>query len=725
MNWQPSVLVGALLAAALSGPAQAQWWPILMDRHPGCDAGQASWAGAGRVAMACDSTLRLLDLSQPAWGLLLQHRQNLDMPLIDLRAGLRQAALLGSSGQLRMLDLESWESLEAGVATRLASEEGTLLAASSSGLRSLDLDSEDATWTPEWGAFSHAPRALCLRNQVAWVLAADTLRSIVLTDLPPLPGQMSWLEAPFSMDAGGGLVLGALGDQGLRVIHAQDIQAPTLGTRWQPGFPVQDLRWWRDALWVLAAGDSGLALADFSQPDAPQLVGRWRTVASARTLDLRGDSLLVGEGPDGLSLHVLREAAGVALPELLARHATRPRILSWEEGQWDATTAWALDRQQGFRRFHWPERVGWPGEDPQPVELPGVGLPLPVDGGDWRAGLLAGCRFGAGLRYYAEEGEGFHLEGIHPTDPVKLLSWGPQDLVAYITPDAFIAIKQANRSPWFLRHLGTLALGGTPLCAAWSPDQHLWVGLEDGRLCQVDVGNPQAPVLEAVHQLAGPVRDISMDWEQGMSGVVAATSLYLLCTPYDTDAWQMADSVEAQAWPFTCASVNALYLFAGRDNPPVVTEMGVNAWEGTLHSSGDHLNLPAAPLSVGRRVTDGSVMGLGWVALENGDLVLVAGTDEVSIHPGPPRPGRLGLLAAPNPCNPGTRLCFTLPHAVTEARISLWDVAGRRCKELSTGPLQAGSHRLALDLGDLPAGLYLAQVRTASDVESVKLLLIP
>jgi hypothetical protein len=66
-----------------------------------------------------------------------------------------------------------------------------------------------------------------------------------------------------------------------------------------------------------------------------------------------------------------------------------------------------------------------------------------------------------------------------------------------------------------------------------------------------------------------------------------------------------------------------------------------------------------------------------------------------------------------------------LPHAVTEARISLWDVAGRRCKELSTGPLQAGSHRLALDLGDLPAGLYLAQVRTASDVESVKLLLIP
>lgn len=718
------ILMACLLMVASASPARAQW-PLLLDRHPGCDTGAASWAGSGRVALACDSTLRLLDARQASWGLMLQHRETLESPLTDLCAGTRLAALLDSHGELSLLDLESLERVEAGSATRLAFETGTVLAASASGLRTLDLNEGAASWTPAWGPFSEEPRALCLHNQVAWVLAADTLRSIVLTDLPPLPGRMSWLENPLSLCAGGALVLGALGDVGLRVIHAQNIQSPTPGVLWQPGFPVVDLAWWRDGLFVLAAGDSGLALADFTQPDAPRLVGRWRTVARALRLDLSGDSLLVAEGADGLSLHVLRQAGDAVLPELLARHATRPRILAWEEDQWAQTTAWALDERQGFRRFQWPEWAGWPQVDNQPDELPGVGLPLPVDGGDWRNALLAGCRVGAGLRYYSEEEEGFQLQGIHPTDPVKLLCWGPQDLIAYITPDAFIAIKQANRSPWFLRHFGTLALGATPLCAAWSPDQRLWVGLADGRLCQVDARDPLAPAVEAVYHLAGAVRDISMDWQDGEYGAVAATSLYLLHQPYNSDAWQLVDSVEAQGAPFTCASLNAMYLFAGRDNPPRLTELAVDLYHGSLESSGDFLQLPAPPLAVGRRAMDGSVMGLGWVGLENGDILLVGGWDEVGIDPKPLRPGTLGLLAAPNPCNPGTRLHFLLPHAVERGRVTVWDVAGRLCQEHALGSLGAGSHSLELDLSALAGGLYLARVRAGDDEECVKVLRIP
>jgi len=715
----PSILLGVLTAL----PAAAV---EILDTLPGLDVTAVAWHGgvpllAGGPSSQTQGELRWLGV-HPTGGLLLAQRQELDAAVLDLAAGSRLNASLHEDGSL--VFRERGAELPAGSVAevrRLATDGDLLVAATPSVLWSARLDTEDPQEVPLMGNLPAPPTALCV-TAGAWWTDADSLRGVGIGD-PPVPlGRMA-LPGVSRLAGGAGRLAACLGSGGLRVVDVDDPFSLEVGTTWNPGGPVLDAAWWRDTFFVLALGDSGLAVADLSDPQAPVLRGRWRTVESARRLALRGDSLLVGEAEHGLSLHVLRLEAESPRLDLLARHATRPLLLDipWV-GQDDEQAFWCLDRKQGFRRLEWA-RMGW--ELDPPFESAGISLPLPVDGGDitheWYTGeplLFAGNRFGAGLRYYQEDGDGIRLLGIHPTDPVQLLAWGPDDLIAYVTPTAFVAIKQANRSPWILFHHGTINLQAQPLSAVWA-GRHLLVGCADGRLFDVDVTNVAQPVLAGVLHLSGPVEDLSASpWDMSMA-FAAAGALYQLWRGMQTP-FQLADSLWMEGPVVRCSDTG--YGVAATRDPHQVFEFFA-PYPGTLHEFDWPVPLSSAPASLARCLSD----GLGTHALlglENGDLLRLDVVQEIDVEPGPARPGGLGLAAAPNPFNPATRLSFTLSGAVSHARLTVHDLAGRRLLVRELGALPAGRHQETLDAAGWPSGLVLASLEAAGRRETLKLLLV-
>ena len=78
--------------------------------------------------------------------------------------------------------------------------------------------------------------------------------------------------------------------------------------------------------------------------------------------------------------------------------------------------------------------------------------------------------------------------------------------------------------------------------------------------------------------------------------------------------------------------------------------------------------------------------------------------------------------AHPNPFASETRLAFTLPTA-GPAELRLLDLAGREVAVLASGSHRAGRHELTLRAADLPTGVYVVTLRTASGVARQKVLL--
>jgi len=60
----------------------------------------------------------------------------------------------------------------------------------------------------------------------------------------------------------------------------------------------------------------------------------------------------------------------------------------------------------------------------------------------------------------------------------------------------------------------------------------------------------------------------------------------------------------------------------------------------------------------------------------------------------------------PNPTPSVTTLWLTLPRGEQTARVSVFDMSGRRVRVLHDGPLLAGRHPVELDGDDLPSGTY-------------------
>ncbi len=87
-------------------------------------------------------------------------------------------------------------------------------------------------------------------------------------------------------------------------------------------------------------------------------------------------------------------------------------------------------------------------------------------------------------------------------------------------------------------------------------------------------------------------------------------------------------------------------------------------------------------------------------------------------------PDRFELTGVyPNPFNPSTTVAFSLP-AMGDVELAVYNLAGQRMeKQLVTG-LNAGSHRVSLDMAGRPAGLYVLRVESAYGSAVEKMLLV-
>ncbi|KAA3617180.1 MAG: T9SS C-terminal target domain-containing protein [Calditrichaeota bacterium] len=77
----------------------------------------------------------------------------------------------------------------------------------------------------------------------------------------------------------------------------------------------------------------------------------------------------------------------------------------------------------------------------------------------------------------------------------------------------------------------------------------------------------------------------------------------------------------------------------------------------------------------------------------------------------------------PNPFNPITTISYNLPKA-DDVKIEIFDITGRRVKELSHGKQTAGTHSLQFDGSDLASGLYILKLQAGRYIASKKMLLI-
>jgi hypothetical protein len=112
------------------------------------------------------------------------------------------------------------------------------------------------------------------------------------------------------------------------------------------------------------------------------------------------------------------------------------------------------------------------------------------------------------------------------------------------------------------------------------------------------------------------------------------------------------------------------------------------------------------------------------LGLENGDLLLLAVSPEIAVDPGPARPGAPSLAARPNPFNPVTQLSFTLARPVGEARLAIFNLAGRLVERRELGALPAGRREVVVDGSRWPSGLYLARLEAGEWSAVAKLLLV-
>ena len=88
-----------------------------------------------------------------------------------------------------------------------------------------------------------------------------------------------------------------------------------------------------------------------------------------------------------------------------------------------------------------------------------------------------------------------------------------------------------------------------------------------------------------------------------------------------------------------------------------------------------------------------------------------------------------GLRGVPNPARGETALEFTLPAGAT-IELVIFDLAGRRVREIARGPQAAGTHRLRWDGRDargrtVPPGVYLGRLRALGSTGVVRLLRVP
>lgn len=138
---------------------------------------------------------------------------------------------------------------------------------------------------------------------------------------------------------------------------------------------------------------------------------------------------------------------------------------------------------------------------------------------------------------------------------------------------------------------------------------------------------------------------------------------------------------------------------------------------GTFVRTEYALVLIAYPVERGRAEIEGAAMIVPF------DLVDGAGRGRAGAPVTPTAVAATdGLRAAPNPAAAATTLTFTLAEAAP-LRVTVYDALGREVSRLADGPGEAGPHRVRLDRGGLPGGVYLVRLQAGTRVETLRLVL--
>jgi hypothetical protein len=104
--------------------------------------------------------------------------------------------------------------------------------------------------------------------------------------------------------------------------------------------------------------------------------------------------------------------------------------------------------------------------------------------------------------------------------------------------------------------------------------------------------------------------------------------------------------------------------------------------------------------------------GLNLQVIDNSELATVEGVVVPNARlwvPGLAGESKMSLTAYPNPAAEATTLSFELPVA-GQVTVRLTDVTGKAVRSLDLGFRSAGRFAETLDMGDLKAGVYFAEV---------------
>ena len=184
---------------------------------------------------------------------------------------------------------------------------------------------------------------------------------------------------------------------------------------------------------------------------------------------------------------------------------------------------------------------------------------------------------------------------------------------------------------------------------------------------------------------------------------------------------------------------NNVSLSAGVTMDGSVTDDQSNSWNATvdLASRADFVSVDDAGAD-GPRGADGSLPELDFLRLADGSDLIDAGVDVglefagaapdlgayerglVTATPSRPDANVRLALAGPNPARGLTRLAVSL-DASRVVRLSLHDALGREVAVLVDGPLPGGRQSLAVDVGGLAPGVYVARLQAGDIVRVLSL----
>jgi hypothetical protein len=238
------------------------------------------------------------------------------------------------------------------------------------------------------------------------------------------------------------------------------------------------------------------------------------------------------------------------------------------------------------------------------------------------------------------------------------------------------------------------------------------------RLYVIDVADPQAPVVLGLAFTPNYAHAVAV--AGGLAYVAAGNSGLLVLDVSDGASPVLVATIDTPGQAYDVdLRFNRLWVADGAG--------GVHLFS---------LTEPAAPYLVSTWTTPASTQpqyvrdegSLVLVSCGTAGLYLLSGAVATAVeNPPPAAPAMISI--APNPCNPGTTIAFTLaaPDHVT---LRIYDIAGLAVRTLLAGEIRGGGrHALAWngrnDEGrEMPSGIYIGRLVTSEGVQSRKIALV-